>query len=159
MRNALRLAPWVSLPVLAVALPGCMSSASLGSSSSISQSIGSLSESLSGSSKGLSESSGASSDSVGGEESDFPEDVRDYTTAYVGSGGSVTAYQRRLGELAEREGITNWEENPATYVAIGEGLARARATQGKVEAFKASVAAADPERQRWIQQGYDATRP
>ena len=95
----------------AVVLAGCSISASSVSSWSLSKSVRSSSHS----------SDSSSSSSPGAAEEAYREDVSDYTRAYVKSGGDFRAFQSDLARLAEEHGITNWEENPATYAAIGEG--------------------------------------
>jgi len=159
MRNVLLRFPLV---LLAVAL-GCASSASLGSSSALSTSAGSVSDSVSASSDGLSASSASIADSSESDpepaagDSVFRDDVREYTAAYLRAGGEVELYRTTLAVLAAREGISDWESDPATYVAIGEGLGRASATQLQVDAFKRGICG-DPARRNNIQLGYDAAR-
>ncbi len=72
-----------------------------------------------------SESSSRSSTSDAKKDSRYREDVRTYTAAHVRSGGSREAFEKTLGELARRHGVTNWEEDPATLAAMGEGMAEA----------------------------------
>jgi hypothetical protein len=52
--------------------------------------------------------------------------------------------------------VTNWEEERATYVGIGEGLRKAKVSGATYEAFKRSISGEDPERMSDIQQGYDS---
>jgi hypothetical protein len=51
-------------------------------------------------------------------------DVSAYTTS-AAKGDDAQAYLRELGSIAERNGITDWERDTATYNAIGTGLRRA----------------------------------
>jgi hypothetical protein len=78
-----------------------------------------------------SDSSKSSSASSGGSETDpkdakrtFMGDVSAYTTS-AAKGDDAQAYLRELGSIAERNGITDWERDTATYNAIGTGLRRA----------------------------------
>ena len=83
--------------------------------------------SISASSKSSSDSSASSSPES--EEAQYRNDVRDYTAAYVKSGGRIEDYRRQLGVLAKQRGITDWEQNPMTYDGIGRGLGKAKVSQ------------------------------
>lgn len=124
---------------LAIAPLGCALS---NSSDSISTSISSPFESSSG-----------SSDAVA-----YREDVREATYAYVRSGGELPAYQRRVGDLAEQRGITNWEEDEFTCASIGEGLRKAELQQAEARAFAARLFGADALQIEYVQLGYTTVR-
>ena len=86
-----------------------------------------------------SDSSKSSSASSGGSETDpkdakkaFMGDVSAYTTS-VAKKGDAEAYLRELGKIAERHGITDWEQNTDTYHAIGTGLRRAGISRDEVK--------------------------
>ncbi len=111
------------------------------SSESISKSISSPSTSLSASS---------SPDS-------YKEEVRDFTAAHVQQGGTADVLLREVGKIAERHGITNWENSEATYRAIGAGLAKAKKNQAEVDAYKANLTQTTTQAE-WLQKGYDAAR-
>lgn len=118
--------------------------------------------SLSASSKSSSDSSSASSESSSkssspeGKESAYRDDVRDYTEAYVKSGGQFDAFQKRIGELAKKHDITNWEDSMATYEGVGAGLGRARVNQVQVDAYKQNLGKDDPQKMDAIQKAYNA---
>jgi hypothetical protein len=120
--------------------------------------------SISYSSQSLSNSSGSSSDSSsssspGASERAYQRDVSDYTRAFVKSHGTdLQGFQTDLAHLAAERGITNWEENPSTYTAIGAGLAGANASSAEVLAYKRNLAGGDQRKADLIQQGYDGTR-
>lgn len=109
------------------------------------------------SSESSSRSSASSSRSSAGSErqSRYREDVRTYTAAYVTSGGRFDAFERELGEVARRHGLTNWEDDQMTYVAIGEGLGDAAVGEAQLETYKASFSRSDPLKMQAIQRGYD----
>ena len=97
------------------------------------------------------------SSSPGAAEEAYREDVSDYTRAYAKSGGGdFQGFKSDLARLAEEHGITNWEENPATYTAIGEGLGKAKVSDAALMAYKRSLAGGDPKKADAIQQGYDS---
>ena len=135
----------VLLPLLGVVVAGC----------SVSVSSWSMSKSVRSSSRS---SDSSSSSSPGAAEEAYREDVADYTRAYVKSGGDFRAFQSDLAKIAEEHGITNWEENPATYTAIGEGLASAEVSDAELMAYKRNLTGGDARKADLIQQGYDSAR-
>ena len=89
--------------------------------------------SFSYSSNSSSESSASSSGSSESSETQYRNDVRDFTAAYVKSGGRLDDFKRRLADLAKERGITDWEQNLLTYEAIGRGLKKAKGSQVELE--------------------------
>jgi hypothetical protein len=133
--------------LLAVVLAGCSISASSVSSWSLSKSSRSSSRS----------SDSSSSSSPGAAEEAYREDVSDYTRAYVKSGGDFRAFQSDLAKIAQEHGITNWEENPLTYRAIGEGLGSAKVSDAELMAYKRNLSRGDPTKAEEIEEGYRST--
>jgi hypothetical protein len=134
-----------SLIVLALAAApvGC---SFIDSSKSISDSIGSSSASSTSSIRGDSEEA-------------YRSDVRDYTYAYVISGGkNLAGYQKGIADLAGRHGVTNWQEDATTYEGMGQGLAKAKVNAAELEAYKQQFSGSVPERMQQIQRGYDSAR-
>ena len=86
----------------------------------------------------------------------YRDDVRSYTVAFATSGAGVEAFESRLGALARAYGVTNWEEDQLTYLAIGEGLASAGVSPDDLVTYKTRIARADPRGMETIQQGFDA---
>lgn len=117
---------------------------------SISKSISSSFESSSGSSASSSRSSSPERAAA------YREDVRDYTQAYVKSGGDYATFSRGLGSIASKHGVSNWEADNDTYVGIGEGLKQAGVTQMQLEVWKTNLAAGDASKAAAIQKGYDS---
>ena len=98
------------------------------------------SESSANSSGAFSDSSKSSSDSStssspASKEAAYRDDVRDYTAAYVKSGGRVADLDRKLGEIARSRGIADWEESQATYEGIGQGLGKAGVKAAELDAY------------------------
>jgi len=129
--------------------------------------IGPLGCSFSDSSKSSSDSSESSSDSSASssassspasKESAYRDDVRDYTAAYVKSGGQIADFDKKLGELAKARGITNWEENMATYEGIGQGLGRAKVGQVELDTYVQNFARGDSARAQAIRKGYETAK-
>lgn len=124
--------------------------------------LGPLGCSFSTSSKSSSDSSASSSRSSSPGDSAYYDDVRTTTEAYAKSGGPFDAYQKKLGDLAQQHGITNWEENLGAYVAIGEGLGEAKASSGLAETFKDRLAPpgapSSNDKRSAIQKGYESKK-
>jgi hypothetical protein len=117
----------------------------------------SISESVSDSISSPFESSSASSRSSSpeGRAESYQSDVRDYTIAYLRSGGDFSKFMNGLGGLAQKHGVTNWEADSNTYVGIGRGLKRAGVTPMQLEVYKTNLAMGDPQKAASIQQGFD----
>jgi len=110
--------------------------------------------SISASSKSSSDSSASSSPES--QETQYRNDVRDYTASYVKSGGRIDDFRRRLGDLAKERGITDWEQNPVTYDGIGRGLGKAKVSQVELDTYTNNLAGSDPAKAKAIKDGYDA---
>jgi hypothetical protein len=120
----------------------------------------SLSKSSSDSSESASDSSASSSasSSPASKESLYRDDVRDYTAAYVKSGGRIADFNQKVGELAKARGITNWEENVATYDGIGQGLAKAGASGVELDTYVTNLAGGDSNKAAAIRKGYESAK-
>jgi hypothetical protein len=127
----------------AIAATGCSFSYS---SKSISKIVSSPFKSSSKSSR----SSGSSSP-----EQAYEADVSDYTAAYMKSGGDASKFKAGISNVAEKRGITDWENDSHTYEGIGEGMKRAGVNQPTLDGYKSSLATTDEQR-GWIQDGYDS---
>ena len=138
-----RLVPLIAGPMVAL-LAGC----------SVSVSSWSLSKSVRSSSRS---SDSSSSSSPGAAERAYRDDVTDYTQAYAKSkGGDSRTFRAGIARFAEEHGITNWEENPLTYTAIGEGLGHAEVSDAELMAYKRNLSGGDDRKAALIQQGYDS---
>jgi hypothetical protein len=107
------------------------------------------------------ESSSNSSSSCSGsdkKDSAYQRDIRDYTATYAATGGDPERFQHDLGAIAESHGVTDWEADPATLVAIGRGLERTQVDLRRTQQLEAVVTHGDPGAMAWIRQGY-ACRP
>ena len=117
----------------------------------------SFSDSSESISKSVSSPFKSSSDSSGDSQAAYQEDVRDYTAAYVRSGGQFDAFERKIGSVAAQHGITDWELNQGTYLAIGQGLRKGGLKPIELAAWKSNLARDDLSRAELIQKGYDGT--
>jgi len=115
----------------------------------------SFSDSSESISKSVSSPFTSSSDSSGDSQAAYREDVRDYTAAYVRSGGDFDTFERKIGSIAAKHGITDWELDKGTYLAIGQGLRKGGLKPIELAAWKSNLARGDVSRAEMIQQGYD----
>jgi hypothetical protein len=113
--------------------------------------------SISKSSSDSSASSSASS-SPPSKESLYRDDVRDYTAAYVKSGGQIADFNAKVSQLAQARGITNWEENMATYEGIGQGLAKAGVSGVAFDTYVTNLSRDDPNKAAAIRKGYQSVK-
>ncbi len=85
----------------------------------------------------------------------YEKDIRDYTAEYVNSSGAnAEAFQVRLGKIATKYGVTQWDQDKSTYVAIGKGLHKAGLSKPQYEAFKTSLGDSLPWKMEAIEEGY-----
>ena len=131
------------LAVILLALQGC-----------------SFSKSSSDSSESSSDSSASSSASSSppSKESLYRDDVRDYTAAYVKSGGNIADFNAKVSQLAQARGITNWEENMVTYEGIGQGLAKAGVSGVAYDTYVTNLSRDDPNKAAAIRKGYQSVK-
>lgn len=121
------------------------------SSCSFSESSGSLSDSTS--------SIISSPSSVSGKSKKYPNEVADYTVAYVKSSqpnADYNSFLKGLSDIAEKEGITNWEQDALTYQGIGKGLKKANIEGVAYETYKTNFAKGDAKKMADIQDGYES---
>jgi hypothetical protein len=135
------------LPVLFVLAAGCSISESI--SKSVSSPLEWSSESSASSSRSSSPERGAA----------YRDDVRDFTAAYVQSGGQFDQFQRGLGNVAAKHGVSNWESDDTTYVGVGEGLKKAGVSSTGLTVWKSNLAGSDSSKAAAIQKGYDSYQP
>jgi hypothetical protein len=83
-------------------------------------------------------------------------DVRDYTVEWLLSGGDVPDFERRVAEIAEEAGITDWRADDATFQGIGRGLKKAGLSGARYQDLAAKLGGTDPQRMQWIEKGFKA---
>ena len=114
----------------------------------------SISDSISSPFKSSSDSSGSSSESSATNESKFLHDVEDYTASYARGKGDFDTFMQGVSGLAAKRGITNWEADQNTFVAIGKGLRKAQVDQGTLEAYIVNIAKGDATKAASIRKGF-----
>jgi hypothetical protein len=113
-----------------------------GSSRSISASIG-----------GISRSSGTGGGSTAANER-YRRDVRVFAAAFVETDGSSDDFLRGVGRIAESHGLSDWEGEPATLLAIGEGLRDAGVDAAGMEHLRSTLADVDPADVSLVMEGW-----
>ena len=147
LRIALRLS------VLSAALPLLACQVIYASITSPSDGVSGTGRSISGSFEGLGRSSG----SDGGSSSTntaYRRDVRAYAAQFSRSGGSSDDFLRGIGQVAEEHGVSHWQSNPSTLLAIGAGLRDAGVTSAELDALAARAEGADPQVVALVREGY-----
>ena len=69
------------------------------------------------------------------DERDYRADLRVATRDLIANGASPDELQRELGRVAELHGISHWEAEPGTLLAIGAGACQADASGAPLEAL------------------------
>lgn len=98
----------------------------------------SISKSVTAAVKSVSDSSKSSSEKLSGDarvEQEFRDDMRIATRDLVASGASDTEIQRELGRVAELHGISHWEAEPGSLIAIGAGACQAGTSADELDSL------------------------
>ncbi len=123
-----------------------------------SDSITGTARAIGGSFEAISVSSFGTGSPDGAKKSSYVRDLREYVGVFMkGGAGTTRDFQRGVSRIAESHGITNWEAEPATPYAIGQGLREASFSESQMRAFCAEVgadtAAAQLALQGWREAG------
>lgn len=112
------------------------------------------------SSESSSKSSGSSSASSGSSSgpSRYVKDLRDYSQQFVLSGGEMSTFAPGVAKIAEKRGVTNWEQDQETYEGIGRGLKKAGVSGQRLEGLKRELGGTHPNGPKWIQKGFDSEK-
>ena len=121
------------------------------------------SKSSSNSSGSSSKSSGSSSSSTSSESSKdtekYQQQIISYSSAYLSTADfDRLAFSRGVSEIASANGITNWEDDDATLIAIGRALKKSNITGSAYETYKDQIANSDAARMKSIQKGYEMNK-
>jgi len=72
-------------------------------------------------------------------ELDYRDDVRVATRQWLETGESSDAFLRELGRIAQLHGISHWEAEPGSLIAIGAGACQAGASESELSGIVASL--------------------
>lgn len=95
----------------------------------------------------------SSSNSSSPEEEEADE-VSSATTLWAQRGEDVDTLRRDIGRITAAHGVSDWEQHPATYRAIGVGLRRSELRRSSLESVKNAFATGHPQALTWINAGY-----
>lgn len=84
--------------------------------------------------EGISTSSGSGGKDAALMES-YRGDLRQYTAAFVQSGGTEQDFMRGVTRIAENHGVANWEAEASTPFAIGQGMRLGNVSEPEMQAF------------------------
>lgn len=88
----------------------------------------------------------------------YQGDIRKFSEVCSRSNCGAPEMTRGITAIAEKYGVTNWETDNSTYIAIGEGLAKAHALQVRVDVYKSALSQGNATVSDAIQKGYDHGR-
>jgi len=97
-----------------------------------------------------------SSSPAGDTASAYQRDVTDYTAKFAASDGDVQSFQRDLSAIAEDHGVTDWEQDDATYLAIGSGLAKAGVSGERYQLLSVELSNQNQTHLALVNSGYKA---
>ena len=90
------------------------------------------------------------------EEEYYQEKIVDYTSAYLSKEQfDLDTFSRGISEIATDNGVTSWEQDDATFIAIGRGLKEAEIPEGVYQTYKSNIAGSNQHLLDLIQKGYD----
>lgn len=128
---------------------------------SISYSLEKSSDSVSASLDSLTSITSISTSSSGGEEekieatgSLYEEDVAAATVLYVSREKSTDEYQRQVSSIARNHGVSDWEREETTFLAMGKGLRRARVSEDSISNLPYFRSIADGSNYSKVLKGY-----
>lgn len=138
---------WFAAVFMSTMLAACSFSTSSESSSDSSKS----SIDIASSPKSLFGSSGSSS---GDQKEKFQSEVAAYTNDFVTStDGDLAVFRKQLSQLAEKHGVSNWQDDYNTFVGIGRGMKKAGLNKPQISAFTESLAGSDSMKRQAIEDG------
>jgi len=63
-----------------------------------------------------------------------------------------------VGKLAEKRGVSDWEQDQETYEGIGRGLELAGISGRRLELLEKELSNGNPESRKWMRKGYDSEK-
>lgn len=88
----------------------------------------------------------------------YQRDVTDYTAKFAASEGDPRSFQRDLSAIAEGHGVTDWEQDDDTYLAIGRGLAKAGLSEQRFQQLAVQLSNQNQSQLALVKSGYETYR-
>ncbi len=120
--------------IIVAILPAFACQVISGSLTSPSDSISGTGHSIVGVLSSISRSSGSGGGDAAEQES-YRQDLRQYAASFVRGGGTRADFLRGVTRIAGNHGIADWEAEPATPYAIGQGMREANVSEAEMNAF------------------------
>jgi hypothetical protein len=118
-------------------------------------SVNSSSDSSESISKSSSSPFTSSSDSSRTPREKYQRDLSDYAKEYaLSSSTTPAAFRSKVGQIAQKYGILNWEDDNDSYIAIGQGFRKAKLSRTQYDVFKTSLLEGRPDKAVYLDQGY-----
>jgi hypothetical protein len=117
--------------------------------------IAASAESISGSIRSISQSSGSGGGDTAANDP-YRRDVRAFAAAFAEAPGSTADFLRGVGRIAEQHGVSDWEGEPLTLVAIGEGLRDAGYDAQAMDVLRARLGDVDAAHVGLVLEGWSA---
>jgi hypothetical protein len=107
-----------------------------------------------GSISSISGSSASSAANQHNHKSAYYFDVRESTAAAIIAQASASEVQRSISRAATQHGISDWEAEQGSYVALGEGLRLGGLNEDQANSWIAQLSNGNEKTARLIKQGY-----
>jgi len=88
----------------------------------------------------------------------FREEVHDFTYAYVKGGGDAAAFRRGVAAIAQKHGISSWEDDDLVLRSIGKGMGEAGLEKQEMRDLAGQVFENDPDKIAQVSKGYDSAK-
>ncbi|MBP7283389.1 MAG: putative lipoprotein [Leptospiraceae bacterium] len=128
-------------------------STSVNGISTSSNSLSKLSDSVQSISGSFQSISGSSSGGGKKESKLYRMDIRDLTAIYYKTGFDKE-FHSDLAQIAQKNGILNWESDSLTYIGIGEGLKKANVNEYEFKTFLKEIEPSRTELRKSLSEGY-----
>jgi hypothetical protein len=97
----------------------------------------------------------SSSDSSRTPREKYERDLSNYAKEYaLSSSTTPAAFRSKVGQIAQKYGVLNWESDNGSYIAIGKGFRQAKLNGTQYQAFKTSLVEGQPDKGVYLDQGY-----
>jgi hypothetical protein len=85
----------------------------------------------------------------------YQSDLSNYAKEYaLSSSTTPEAFRSKVGQIAQKYGILNWEDDNNSYIAIGQGFRKAKLSGTQYQVFKTSLLEGHPDQGIYLDQGY-----
>ncbi|MCZ8343547.1 MAG: putative lipoprotein [Leptospira sp.] len=119
---------------------------------SVSDSTSALVKSISNSASSLSDSSAKKKEEA---TQHYKEDVMASVALQIQFPNRTKELENEIAMIANEHGLVSWRSNPATYIAIGQGLKEAKVTKSELALLAEKLGSSKREFYNLIEEGYN----